>query len=120
MTAQEKAFIELIKNHRGLRNTITSGEIARYLQIKDKPGHMITRAFIRKTIIEHGLPVGGSETGYYWLDSINDLNTYRANLIGRINKIAERLEKVEEYYYQAQRQAQAEKEQDGQLRLIAT
>ena len=94
-----EAFIGIIKEHQGAEKAITSGEIARMMNIVDGSGNPTTRRLIRRCMEQHNLPVGACDYGYYWMIRPEELKQYLATLQGRIDAIASRMEAVERNYH---------------------
>lgn len=87
-------IIEQIKNilmqHRGKSNAITSGEIAVMVGINEDDTHAQTRAMILDAVIRYNLPLAADNTGYYLITNDLEYYDYMKNLNSRIVEISER------------------------------
>lgn len=88
--------IEEVKNilmqHRGETNAITSGKIADKVGINEDDTHPKTRKIIREIEERDNLPVLACNKGYYIAKTKEELNKYTKNLDNRIKGIKKRKE----------------------------
>lgn len=81
---------ELLLEHRGSDNPITSREINEIVGLDDIGSFPSTRAVIREIVMEDRIPIAGSSQGYYVIETEDELEDYIENLENRITNIAER------------------------------
>ena len=93
---------EILENHRGKENQISSGKIGPQIGIYEDATHVQVRSLIRDAIEKLKLPVGAGNRGYYLIKNENELKEYIRNIDNRINEMEKRKELVEsafrEYY----------------------
>ncbi|MFX0202166.1 MAG: hypothetical protein ACFFCW_39140 [Candidatus Hodarchaeota archaeon] len=93
---------EILENHRGKENQISSGKIGPQIGIYEDATHVQVRSLIRDAIEKLKLPVGGGSRGYYLIKDENELKEYIRNIDNRINEMQKRKDLVEsafrEYY----------------------
>ncbi|MGI6509151.1 MAG: hypothetical protein ACOX1L_01020 [Erysipelotrichaceae bacterium] len=88
---------EILLKHKCSEKRITSGEIARRLNIDpDDQTTLRTRNLIRKTMEETGLPIAANSKGYCIITSEDEYKNYINNLRARRKGIKERMSLVEE------------------------
>lgn len=94
--------IEQIKNilmqHRGKSNAITSGEIAVMVGINEDDTHAKTRAMILEAARKYNLPLAADNTGYYLITNKEEYDDYMDNLNSRIIEINERKDLITRNY----------------------
>jgi hypothetical protein len=98
---QHEQVKELLENHRGRNNPITSDEIKAHIGINDINGNLHTRKLITETIEMYNLPVGSTTTpqkGYYWMETNEELNDCVADLDGRIAGMEQRKQMIIKNY----------------------
>lgn len=84
------AIREILEDHRGKDDPITSREISNQVGI-DEPGSFpTTRGAITKLLHEEKIPIGASGNGYFILESEDEIDEYIGNLTRRINGLEER------------------------------
>ena len=81
---------ELLLEHRGADNPITSREINEIVDLDQVGSFPSTRAVIRDIVLEERIPIAGSSQGYYVIETEEELENYIDNLENRITNIAER------------------------------
>lgn len=95
-------MIDKIKNilleHQGKENRITSREIANILGIAEDDTHAKTRSLILESAKKYKLPLAANTTGYYLITNSKEYNDYIANLNSRIAGIEERKRIITENY----------------------
>ena len=94
--------IEEIKNilmqHRGKSNAITSREIAYKVGINEDDTHAKTRKIIRDVKEKDNIPVLACNKGYYFPETEEEFNEYMENLDSRIIGIQKRKELTTKNY----------------------
>lgn len=95
--------IEQIKNilmqHRGKSNAITSREIAVIVGINyEDDTHAKTRVMILEAAKKYKLPLAAYGDGYYLVETEEEFNEYMENLDSRIEGIEERKKLITENY----------------------
>ncbi|MBW1692679.1 MAG: hypothetical protein JRJ41_00690 [Deltaproteobacteria bacterium] len=100
--AQLLKIKEILENHRGKENQISSGKIGPQIGIYEDATHVQVRSLIRDAIDKLKLPVGGGSRGYYLIKDENELKACIRNIDNRIDKMKKRKGLVEsafrEYY----------------------
>lgn len=93
---------EILEDHRGKENQISSGKIGPQIGIYEDATHVQVRSLIRDAIEKLKLHVGGGSRGYYLIKDENELKEYIRNIDNRINEMQKRKDLVEvafrEYY----------------------
>ena len=86
--------LELIKNimleHRGKANKITSREISFIIGISEDDTHATTRKLILESATQYNLPLVADSGGYYLISDEIEYDKYMNNLDKRISGIEER------------------------------
>ena len=94
--------IEKIKNilleHPGKSNAITSREIADLIDIKEDDTHSTTREMIKEAVKKYNIPLAADRNGYYLITNEEEYNTYMNNLDSREEGIEERKRLITENY----------------------
>lgn len=85
---------ELMLDHKGPANTISSGAIADVLGINDSDAQPKTREAIRILTEERGVPIASTSQGYYLIQTHEHLTDYLESLDGRIAGIQKRKQTV--------------------------
>ena len=81
---------EILAQHVGHKNPITSAELSRTLQVgDDKRGTRETRSIVLE-VIRRGLPVGATDEGYFVLENEVEKEDYIRELNDRIAGISNR------------------------------
>ncbi len=86
----ERQIKDILLNHYGRNNKITSGEIANILGVDEDDTHAGTRALILQSAKKYELPLAADSTGYYLIGDEFEYNRYMENLDARISGIQER------------------------------
>ena len=86
-----KKINEILLNHKGKQNRITSGKIASQIGIKEDDTHARTRALILECAKEYKLPLAADTRGYYLITCQKEYDEYMANLNSRKDGIDERI-----------------------------
>lgn len=89
---------DILENHIGERNPVTSAEIAKSIGIKEDDTHAKTRALIYECAKEYGLPVAATNRGYFLIENKDEYNNYIKNLDDRIRGIEQRKKIVSDNY----------------------
>jgi hypothetical protein len=85
---------DVLRQHVGPSNAITSSELAAEAGIKDSEANPATREAIRVLCEQRELPVAASARGYYLIEDRGQLEEYLENLDGRIAGIQQRKQLV--------------------------
>lgn len=105
---QVKAQVkEIILDHRGRDNQISSREIDEQVDIDSVGSFPNTRAVVRDLILEDQIPIVSGGNGYFVIETEDELQNYIDSLEGRMLSIADRK-------YGVRRAAQA---WDGEIEL---
>ena len=81
---------EILKNHNGKRNPITSAEIAKIIGVIEDDTHAQTRALILECAEKYELPLAANSRGYYLISNQQEYDEYMTNLDSRSAGIEER------------------------------
>lgn len=88
------------KRHRGRNNTITSREIAEYLNIDDRPNFDVQVKNIMNRVMKYKqISIISNRFGYFIPENDDEMNEYIVNMRGRIKGIEERLSLATRLYY---------------------
>jgi len=89
-----RAIKEILLNHKGKENSITASKIGQSLNIPEDDTVSTTRSLITKLIKNQGLPIGANETGYYLIQTEEELNECTRYLNYRIYGIYDRINRL--------------------------
>lgn len=90
---------EILKGHRGMDNAITSGEINERVGIEATDGSQPrTREAIKYLMFEENMVIGSHRTGYFLIESEEEMLDYIETLDSRIQGIMDRRKKVMDLY----------------------
>ena len=89
---------DILLQHKGKTNKITSGEIAKELGIIENATYAKTRKLIFDSAKKHKLPLAANTSGYYLISNKKEFDEYIANLDSRIKGIEERKQIIAENY----------------------
>lgn len=106
LTPFQRELREVLLDHPGQDNAITSTEIAREMGIADPNGNPVIRGGIRELIKATGLPIGACNQGYYLIQTPSELRRYLRDLDTRIAGIEQRKQLVREAFEREHRQAE--------------
>ncbi|BBO91976.1 hypothetical protein [Desulfosarcina ovata] len=67
---------EILENHVGKENQISSGDIGPQIGIQEDATHVQVRNLIREAIEKLRIPIGGSSRGYYLIKDEAELKQY--------------------------------------------
>jgi hypothetical protein len=97
---QIKEVREILKDHRGVDNAISSAEINERVGIESTDGSQPrTREIIRFLMFEEDMVIGShTGAGYFLIETEDELLDYIEDLDGRIQSIMERRKKVMDLY----------------------
>lgn len=94
-----KQIRDILMQHCGKSNAITSGEIAVIVGINyEDDTHAQTRAMILDAVIRYNLPLAADNTGYYLITNDSEYYDYMNNLHSRIVEISERKKLITRNY----------------------
>jgi hypothetical protein len=87
--------IFMATHHRGKKNTIKSAAIQRFINgpLRDTTNPE-ARNYLFALTEKHGLPIGSTSTGYYVIETKDELRQYIESLKGRIGGIQKRIDTV--------------------------
>ena len=74
---------DILLQHYGKRNPITSSEIANIIGVVEDDTHAKTRALIFECAEKYGLPLAANNKGYYIISNQQEYDEYMANLDSR-------------------------------------
>ena len=89
---------EILENHVGKENQISSGDIGPEIGIHENATHVQVRNLIREAIEELKIPVGGSNRGYCLSKNEAELKQYTDSIDKRIEKMQRRKELIEQAF----------------------
>lgn len=81
---------EMILNHRGRNNAITSREINNQINVDNVGSFPGTRAIIRELVVDEGIPIAGGPNGYFLIETREELDGYVDTLDSRALEMMER------------------------------
>lgn len=84
------AVAEILSEHRGSDNPVTSGEIADKTGLDSLDSTPRTRGVIRKLSRQYDFPIGASTKGYFLIERRGEAQEYLDDLDGRIQGIEQR------------------------------
>lgn len=84
------AVADILSEHRGADNPITSGEIADMTGLDSLDSTPRTRGVIRRLEVEHDFPVASGGEGYYLVQELSEMRDYLTNLEKRKQGIKQR------------------------------
>lgn len=64
-----EAIRDILKQHIGKSNKVTSSQIAKKININEDATHAKTRALILETAKKYKLPLGANNRGYYLINN---------------------------------------------------
>jgi len=94
MSLEEQRLEEIEKillSHKGKQKAIASNKIAKLIGIHEDDTVSTTRGLITKLIRRTELPIGACESGYYIMQTEEELNEVMQDLNGRIHGISDRI-----------------------------
>jgi len=89
---------EILEDHVGKENQISSGDIGPEIGIHEDATHVQVRGLIRDAIEKFSLPVGGSSRGYYLIKDEDELKQYTDSIDKRIEKMQGRKDLIEQAF----------------------
>ena len=96
--AQLNRIKEILENHVGKEDQISSGEIGPEIGIHEDATHVQVRNLIREAIEKLRLPIGGGNRGYYLIKDEDELRQYTESIDNRINEMQRRKDLIEEAF----------------------
>lgn len=93
---------KIIEKHKGKGNQISSGKIAKMLNLKQEDTHIEPRTLILEAIKKFNIPAAGGSKGYYLITNKEELEEYINSIDRRIKKIEDRkliIKKAFKKYY---------------------
>lgn len=95
-----KQVYEILKDHKGTKQAITSGEIAKMVGIEPGASKIRIRQYIREVLRQFKLPLGAHSNGYFLIETKEELFKYIQGLNSRITEIQQRITEVYSNYMQ--------------------
>ena len=101
----DNLVVELLYNHKGKENAVSGKEIASLLRENSSSGHEYGTSmacFIRRVMIERRLPIchiQGSNGGYYWAKTKEELLESVKDLEERIATMQETIEHLQSFIF---------------------
>ncbi len=92
---------DILLQHKGKANRITSGEIAKSIGIVENATYAKTRKLILESAKKYKLPLAANTSGYYLITNQKEFDDYIATLNSRIKGIEERKQLIIENYNQS-------------------
>lgn len=89
---------DILLEHRGKSNKITSAQIADLLGIDEDDTHSQTRSLILACAKKYNLPLAGNRRGYFLMEDEQELESYMNNLNSRISGIEKRKEIISDNF----------------------
>lgn len=89
---------DILLQHRGKFNAITSKEISRMMGFPMEDTQSKSRKTIRETIEMFGLPVISCNKGYYIAETDEEMEEYNSNIQRRIDGMQYNRERANEFY----------------------
>ena len=86
---------KIMLKHKGKRNAISAGEIAKMLNLKQEDTHVEPRKYLYEAMKKYGIPIAGGGKGYYIVEDEKELKDYTRTLDNRAEKIKERKQAVQ-------------------------
>lgn len=96
--AQLNRIREILENHVGRENQISSGTIGPEIGIHEDATHVQVRNLIREAIEKLHLPIGGGNRGYYLIKDEDELRQYTESIDNRISEMQRRKDLIEEAF----------------------
>jgi hypothetical protein len=84
----------ILLKHRGKANSIKSKTIALMIGIDEDDTHVQTRGLITK-LFKAGLPVGAWNSGYFLIETQDEIDEYCETLNSRIEEVYDRLGRLQ-------------------------
>ena len=81
---------KIMEKHKGKRNQISAGKIAKMLNLKQEDTHIEPRMLILETIKKYKIPIAGGSKGYYLITNKEELKEYTESLERRRQNIEDR------------------------------
>lgn len=81
---------ELLLEHRGEDNAISSREINDVIEVDSVGSFPKTREIVRELLFEEGIPIASGGNGYYVIENQDELEEEIGSIDRRIGNIAER------------------------------
>ena len=89
---------KLMERHKGAANSISAGEIASRLDLKQEDTHVEPRKYIYQAMKQYRIPIGAGGKGYYLITSREELERYLTTLGNRAAKIELRRQETAEIF----------------------
>lgn len=84
LSADERTVYELLKQHRGRDDPISSGALADAIGMDVANGHPQIRQLVKRVERKSGLPIGSCNQGYFWIQTMAEFREHAAGIRQRI------------------------------------
>lgn len=81
---------KILLEHKGKANAIPANKISKILNIPEDDTVPTTRKIITKLILEEGMPIGAFGSGYFYIETPEELTDYMAFLQDKIEQTTTR------------------------------
>ena len=98
MPLQLEQIRDILLEHKGKSNKITSAQMAESLGIKENATYAKTRALILESAEKYSIPLAANNRGYYIITSDSEYKEYMENLASRQQGIDKRKEIITKNY----------------------
>lgn len=98
MKADYKKINEILSQHRGKTNAITSKKISASMGFPMEDTQAVSRKNIHETAEEYNLPLLSCNKGFYIAETQEELDEYNQNIDSRISKMDKKRNLVNENY----------------------
>lgn len=115
---KHKKILEILQSHVGYSNQISSGEIGPMIGIQEDATHLKVRTLIREIIHLLHIPIGGGESGYYIIETGEEMSKYIKQLESRMRQIEKRKNMVLEAFLQRDTEEHDKLKRGGIRRFI--
>lgn len=91
---RDELVINVLKQHKGVHNSISASELAKQTGVKRDYVHTL----VRKIMYKYHLPIGSiNSNGYYWIISKKDIENSIEHLEARKNALDERINHLKSF-----------------------
>lgn len=98
MASQLETIREILLEHKGKSNPITSAQMAEALGFNEDDTHATTRSLILESAEKYSIPLAADNRGYYVITSDKEYSDYMKNLDSRQQGIEKRKEIITKNY----------------------
>lgn len=93
-----KEIYEILLEHKGEGNEISSAKIAKLIGINEDDTHAKTRSLIENTMEQYKIPLGSNTKGYFIIETVEEYDRYVNNLESRQKGIEKRKDNVKRFF----------------------